>query len=176
MNSNSSGVSRALDALMPAGTAYAHCDIPCGIYDPHLAQVAAHTVVRMNTLINDLTERTKEGPNPKQLEHFAHDLARYVAIKEKHAEMCKHEVRILWGEFFKDDEDFEKWPELHELSWKIMKLGSTAKQNVDMQVAEDLLAAVNRLAEIFWEKKGVDSYTATAPYPTERPMVLPKLE
>ncbi|HFQ62329.1 MAG TPA: superoxide dismutase, Ni, partial [Epsilonproteobacteria bacterium] len=30
----------------------AHCDVPCGIYDPIVAQIAALSVVRMVDLMN----------------------------------------------------------------------------------------------------------------------------
>ena len=40
--------------LRPARTAHAHCDIPCGIYDPHEAEIAAETVEKMVSLLNDL--------------------------------------------------------------------------------------------------------------------------
>src|SRR3989304_5252990 len=76
------------------------CDIPCGIYDPHHAQLAAHTVIRMNLLINELK---KPGPNAaaEERQDYANKLSRYVATKEQHAEIAKHEVRILWAAYFK---------------------------------------------------------------------------
>ncbi len=166
---------RVLDRVLPAETVYAHCDIPCGIYDPHLAQLAAHTVIRMVTLTEDLTGRTQANPNPEQLEHYAHDLARYTEIKEKHAEICKHEIRILWGDYFKP-EHVEKFPEIHDLVWKVMQLGSKGKQSVDLKVAEDLLDTVNKIAEIFWKTKDVETVRAKSYYPTEREMVYPKIQ
>src|SRR5216117_1319092 len=84
-------LARALDRFSPAPVAYAHCDIPCGIYDPHHAQMAAHTVVRMIDLINQLE---KPGPNatPEQRQEYNAKLARYVFVKEQHAEIAKSEV------------------------------------------------------------------------------------
>ena len=82
--------------------AHAHCDVPCGIYDPHLAQIAAHTVVRMSTLICELE---KPGPDASQDEAqiYAHKIARMTAVKEHHAELAKQELRILWGDYFKPE-------------------------------------------------------------------------
>src|SRR3990170_3933268 len=93
---------RGIDRLAPARTAHAHCDIPCGIYDPHHAQLAAHTVIRMNLLINELK---KPGPNAaaEERQDYANKLSRYVATKEQHAEIAKHEVRILWADYFKPE-------------------------------------------------------------------------
>ncbi|MBI2971005.1 MAG: superoxide dismutase, Ni [Candidatus Aenigmarchaeota archaeon] len=163
-----------MDMLHPARVAYAHCDIPCGIYDPHLAQQAAHTVIRMVMLIEEATAKFKALANPiaEDRREFVTKLARYTATKEQHAELCKHEVRILWGDYFKP-EHIQKYPELHELVWKVMKLGSIARQSVDMQTAEELLEAANRVAEIFWETKGMGHARYPAPNPTGRQTVYP---
>lgn len=152
-------LSRTFDSLFPPQPVYAHCDIPCGIYDPHLAQVAAHTVIRMTTLIN-------ENKND------AHAVARYTATKETHAELAKQEIRILWGDYFKP-EHLAKYPNLHDLVWDIMKTASKARQSVDIQTADQLLEKVNTLAEIFWETKGMGHTRYKAPYPTERETVYP---
>ncbi|MBI2084477.1 MAG: superoxide dismutase, Ni [Candidatus Aenigmarchaeota archaeon] len=148
-----------LNKIFPAKTAHAHCDIPCGIYDPHMAQMAAHTVIRMTSLI----EESKGDP---------HKIARFTAVKEQHAELCKQEVRILWGDYFKP-EHVQKYPELHELVWKIMKTASKARQEVNLEASEELLEDVNRIAEIFWETKGYGTTRFKAPYPTGNETVYP---
>src|SRR5207245_79794 len=89
-------LARLLDRISPAPIAYAHCDIPCGIYDPHHSQLAAHTVVRMNDLINQL-EKPGTSATPEQRQEYTTKLARYLATKEQHAELAKNEIRILWG-------------------------------------------------------------------------------
>ncbi len=146
---------RSLDRLAPPATVHAHCDIPCGIYDPHLAQIAAHTVVRMNQLINDLAIPDAGAPKAER-DRYLNSLGRYVAVKEEHAELVKKEVRIIWGDYFKP-EHLEKFPDLHTTVWNIMKLGSKARQNVDLQAAQDLLAEVQKFAEAFWATKGVST-------------------
>lgn len=151
-----------MDKIFPSKVAYAHCDIPCGIYDPHLAQMAAHTVIRMTSLINDAKDDV-------------HKIARLTAVKEHHAELCKSEIRILWGDYFKP-EHVQKYPELHELVWKIMKLGSNVKQEVNLQSSEELLESVNKIAEIFWETKGFGTTRFPAPYPTAKETVYPILK
>lgn len=174
MKLNTSTVNRVLDRVLPEETAYAHCDIPCGIYDPHHAQLAAHTVIRMVTLIEEFTGKLQKEMNPDELQHYVHDLHRYASVKEQHAEICKHELRILWGDYFNHDH-LEDHPNLHSLVWQALKLASKAKQNVDLPASEKLLETVNKIAEIFWATKGVESVRAESFYPTKREMVYPKV-
>ena len=162
-----------MDRVSPAPVAHAHCDIPCGIYDPHHAQMAAHTVIRMNMLINDL-KKPSAGSKPEEVQEYGNKLARYLATKEQHAELAKHEVRILWADYFKP-EHVQAHPQLHETVWKALKTASKARQEINMQAAEDLLKATNEIAEIFWKTKNVATVRGKAPYPTEREIVLPKI-
>ena len=152
-----------LDKASPARIAEAHCDIPCGIYDPYHAQLAAHTVIRMVNLINELKISSMDAPIEER-KVFIHQLSRYTAVKEEHAEVVKKEVRILWGDYFKP-EHVQQYPELHELVWKIMKLGSKARQEVNMDAAKELLEAVQKIAVIFWKSKGMDTTRIKAPSP-----------
>jgi nickel superoxide dismutase len=145
MNRFVSPVLRLIDRVSPPARVSAHCDIPCGIYDPHMAQIAALTVVRMNQLIEGLQTEGVAREN---------SFVRYVKTKEDHAELCKKEIDILWHDYFRP-EHLEKFPDLHTIVWNANKLASRNKQNVDMQAAQELLAATHRIAEIFWETKGV---------------------
>ncbi len=147
----------------------AHCDIPCGIYDPIIAQISALTIVRMIDLLNDLEKKYPE----KDLE-YQNSLTRYILVKEKHATQCKDEVRVIWGDYIKAPH-IEQFPELHGLVHNIMQLGSKVKQTADRQVALELLEAVNRFAEIFWQTKNVEIKRAKAPYPPALEMVYPDL-
>jgi nickel superoxide dismutase len=145
-----------LNRLFPAEEAHAHCDIPCGIYDPHLAQIGALTCIRMNQLI--------EAAEPPAMEKAArdaymHKLARYTATKEHHAELVKHEVRIIVGDFFKADNSPEG---LFDLVNNIMKTASKARQNIDMDAANELLELVNQFAEAFWKAKNVATKRASS--------------
>ena len=148
------GVFKVVHEVFPARTAYAHCDIPCGIYDPHLAQIAALSVVRMNQLIEALS---KPGPDTSSQERdtYVGQLSRYIKVKEEHAELCKHELRILWGDYFKP-EHVEEYPDLHNLFFNAMKLASKTRQEINMAAAQDLLASAQNIAEIFWKTKGAD--------------------
>jgi nickel superoxide dismutase len=142
---------RLVDHVSAPTTVSAHCDIPCGIYDPHAAQIAALTVLRMDQLANNLQ---MAGSDKAQMDTYGNSLSRYVVVKEQHAEICKKEIDILWHDYFRP-EHLEKYPDLHTIIWNANKLASRNKQNIDVAAAEELLAATNRIAEIFWETKGV---------------------
>ena len=161
-----------LNNFFPEKTAYAHCDIPCGIYDPHSAQVAAHTVIRMTTLINELKASSKEPPFEER-KRIISQVARLTNIKEIHAELVKHEVRVLWGDYFKE-EHLKEYPDLHGKVFKIMKLASKAKQEVSIDAANELLSLVQDFAEIFYKTKGVEFVRVKSVYPTQRELVVQK--
>lgn len=131
--------------LAPTRTASAHCDIPCGIYDPHNAELGARTVARMLELIGEVQGST----DPESRQKFV----RCVQVKEEHAEIVKREIQILWSDYFKP-EHVERYPDLHEKVWKTLKLASKNKQSIDPASAKDLQAAVGEIARIFWETKG----------------------
>ncbi len=143
-----------LNRILPAEEASAHCDIPCGIYDPHLAQVAALTVVRMNQLIEGLEAPGGGGgpPSKEDRDKYVNALSRYITVKEEHGELVKREVRIIRGDFFKPDNSPAN---IDDLVDGIMKTASAARQNVDKAAAEKLLDQVNQFAEAFWKAKGV---------------------
>ncbi len=130
--------------VAPRHMLHAHCDIPCGIYDPHGAELGARTVARMVELINenlgdDVAQRNK--------------LVRCVTVKEQHAELVKREIQVIWSDYFKP-EHLEKYPQLHDLTWRILKKAGACKQSVDAAAASELQAMVKQFADIFWETKG----------------------
>ncbi len=158
-----------LDKIFHFKTAKAHCDIPCGIYDPITAQIAALTVARMVDLVEE--HHSQSGAQDKE---FYNRLVRLVTAKEEHAEKVKHEIRVIFGDFIKA-EHLEKYPELPLLFHKIMQLGSADKQKSDKATAAELLDKVNRFAEIFWEIKGKKTKKAKAPYAPNLELVYPEL-
>lgn len=129
---------------MPFQTAYAHCDVPCGIYDPKPAQIAAKTVLTMIEKI--------EGLPKDDAFTTRNNFIRMVITKEEHAQKCKQELLILWTDYFKD-EHLEKFPNLHTIFWKAAKLCSKNKQAVDKQLAQELVKAVDEIADIFVKSK-----------------------
>jgi nickel superoxide dismutase len=162
-------VIETLDRLFKFDEARAHCDIPCGIYDPHQAQVAALTVIRMIDLMNDL----KAAHAPETLE-YQNSAARYILIKEEHAELVKREVRVIYGDYIKQ-EQLDKFPELPALFHKILQLGSKCRQTTSRETACDLLVAVNRFAEIYWATKNIETKKVKAPYKPGEEITYPVL-
>ena len=132
--------------------AEAHCDIPCGIYDPIAAKIAAQTVQKMVQRIQAL-EMPASG-DAAAMTNYANTLSRYVKVKEDHAEICKHELRILWADYFRPDH-LEQHPDLHTKFWNAEKLAGRNKQNVDMQAAQELVSTVDDISRIFWATKNV---------------------
>ncbi len=141
---------RLADRYFPPKIAYAHCDVPCGIYDPKAAQIAAETVAKMVDKIINPPELDEKSAESRRNYHNA--MTRYVIEKEEQAEICKKELLILWTDFFKP-EHLEVFPNLHETFWKASKLCSQNKQNVDVKAASDLVAAVDEIAEMFIKAK-----------------------
>lgn len=153
MNRVAASLLRLMDRVSPPEVVSAHCDIPCGIYDPYAAQIGALTVIRMNQLVRDLPPMGADA-SKEQRDSRVNSVARYVAVKESHAEIVKRELDILWHDYFKP-EHIEKHPDLHTMFWNANKLASKNKQELNLKAAEDLLAAVHKVAEVFWETKGV---------------------
>jgi nickel superoxide dismutase len=162
-------IMQILDTKFNFDRASAHCDIPCGIYDPITAQIAALTVVRMIDLMTDL--EAKGGDKGKD---YFNTMARYVAVKEEHAEKAKHDVRVIMGDYFKAPH-VEKYPDLPTQVHKIMQLGSKVRQTTDRQAALDLVEAINQFAEVFWTTKNVAVKRAKAPYAPGLELVYPAL-
>lgn len=132
----------------------AHCDVPCGIYDPIPAQIAAMTVARMTDTLMEKEDHEKSAHGGERGLAYANTTTRMVDEKERSAELVKSEVRIIWGDYFKAPH-FEKHPELHGLAHEIMMLASKCKQNVDVEASRSLVAKVNDFAAIFWDSKGI---------------------
>ncbi|MDD1780632.1 superoxide dismutase, Ni [Enterovibrio sp. ZSDZ35] len=157
-----------IDQHIKLSTVSAHCDIPCKIYDPIHAQIAALTIIRMIDLIEDLPKG-----NLSVNQHAT--LCRLVEQKDVHGKKVKEEICVIWGDYFKQPQ-FEEFPEIHALAHEIMLLASRAKQELNRDDALALLNKINRFAEIFWTTKGVAVYTADCPYLPSLPTVYPDLK
>lgn len=144
---------RILDYLehrSAAPEAEAHCDGPCGVYDPASARVAAEAVLSLTKKILALTP-----PSPGDQAAgiaFLNTLTRYVTIKEEQAHLAKKELLILWTDYFKPDH-LKDVPNLHEMFWKAAKLCSECKQHVSEQKATELLKAIEEIHGVFWKTK-----------------------
>lgn len=125
---------------------YAHCDIPCGIYETDTMKHSAATCQRMVEKIEALGEVTTT-------EELA-SLSRMVQIKEDHAQKVKAELFILWGDYFKP-EHLKKFPELHDLVWTTAKQASRVKQYVSKADCQKLIDMVSQVDKVFIDSKNV---------------------
>ena len=158
-----------LDQKFTFEEAHAHCDVPCGIYDPITAQLGALTVVRMLDLM-----AAKDAEAGEKGAAYHNSMTRYALVKEEHAEKVKAEIRVIWGDFFKAPQ-FEQFPDAHTLVHKIMLLGSKARQTTDREAAVQLVEAVNEFAEMFWKVKGLGTHRAKYPMAPNLELVYPNL-
>jgi len=139
--------------------ASAHCDGPCGIYDPSSARIAGETVVSMTNKMLGL--KCPEVENADAMASYLNTMSRYTAIKEEEAQRCKDELLILWTDYFKP-QHLESFPELHEIFWNAAKLCSSCKVEVSVQHCAELMEAIEKIHNIFWSTKNreVAWYTA----------------
>lgn len=145
--------------LPPAPVVHAHCDAPCGVYDPASARIAAEAVLSLIKKIIAL-EKPKHDDGDAW-KNFHNTLARYIQIKEEQAELAKRELLILWTDYFKPAH-LEQFPDLHTKFWEAAKLCSTCKQEVSLQHAQELMEKVKEIHEIFWKTKGKEVPFMTA--------------
>ena len=138
-------------------TVSAHCDGPCGVYDPSSIRIAAEAAVSMTKKILAL-----EVPDAAGMASYLNTLTRYVAIKEQEAQLAKDELLVLWTDYFKPHH-LEAHPDLHTTFWNAAKLCSSGKVEVSAQHAAELMEAVEKIHNLFWSTKGRDVpwYTAS---------------
>jgi len=126
--------------IKPAQIVYAHCDLPCGVYDPAQAKIEAQSVKAC------MEKYAASSDNDFK--------ARAVAIKEQRSELVKHHLWVLWTDYFKPNH-FEAYPQLHVLFNEATKLAGAggSKGTNDVAVAEKLISKIDEIAEIFWATK-----------------------
>ncbi|PID27066.1 MAG: superoxide dismutase, Ni [Candidatus Cloacimonadota bacterium] len=139
--------------------ANAHCDGPCGVYDPSSARIAAEAVVSMTKKLIGL--KTPDINNIEAFRSYLNSFSRYVAIKEEQAHIAKTELLVLWTDYFKPVH-LEKYPNLHDLFWKAAKLCSATKVEINLEKCEELMKTIEEIHNIFWETKGRDINFFTA--------------
>jgi len=132
---------RLLTLLAPKVTVHAHCDLPCGVYDPAQARIEAESV-------KAICEKYQANEDPV----FR---TRAIVIKEQRSELVKHHLWVLWTDYFKPPH-FEKYPQLNQLFNEATKLaggGGGTKSSIDVATADQLLAKIDEISKIFWETK-----------------------
>tara|TARA_B100001113_G_scaffold308435_1_gene270589 strand:- start:656 stop:1093 length:438 start_codon:yes stop_codon:yes gene_type:complete len=139
--------------------AHAHCDGPCGVYDPASARIAGEAVLSMTKKMLDLN--CPETSDSNLMASYLNTMSRYASVKEEQAQLCKEELLVLWTDYFKPDH-LEKNPDLHELFWNTAKLCSACKVEVSLEHADELMENIKKIHDIFWNTKNreVSWYTA----------------
>jgi nickel superoxide dismutase len=132
--------------LKPRRTVHAHCDVPCGVYDPAQARIEAESV-------KAIQERLQDPEGKKAATETADEyVQRCILIKEQRADLVKHHLWVLWTDYFKP-EHTDKYPDLHEKFWNATKLAGNAKRSSDPSQGQQLLDAIDDVGKIFWETK-----------------------
>ena len=132
--------------LRPRTIAYAHCDVPCGVYDPAQARIEAESV-------RAIQERYQKAEQMKSADESVEDYrTRCLVIKEQRADLVKHHLWVLWSDYFKP-EHAEQHPQLHQLFWTATKEAGLAKKNQDPAQGQKLLEAIAEIGTIFWETR-----------------------
>jgi len=139
--------SRVLRALAPRAAAHAHCDIPCGIYDPQQARIEAESCFKIIQKYHESSD-----------ELFRQ---RCVHVKEERAELAKHHIDVMWHDYFKP-EHVEKFPDLHDVCWKAAKQASLVKRSLDKDEAQKLLDLIDKIDHM-WRETGGPSSTRMQP-------------
>ena len=133
-------------ALRPSEVGHAHCDLPCGVYDPAQARIEAESV-------KAIQERYQKADTAKSATETADDYrSRCLSIKEERAHMVKEHLWVLWTDYFKPNH-VEKYPQLHTLFWNATKEAGLAKKSQDPAQGQKLLDAIAEIDKIFWETK-----------------------
>jgi nickel superoxide dismutase len=128
----------AIDRVSAPAAIHAHCDLPCGVYDPAQARIEAQSVKACQEKYNGSDD---------------HDFqTRAIIIKEERADLVKHHLWVLWTDYFKP-EHLKAHPQLHDLFWRATKSAGEAKKTNDESVGQRLIDEIDEIAEIFWETK-----------------------
>ena len=153
-------IAEKIQSTSSATEVAAHCDGPCGVYDPASVRIAAEAAVSMTKKILAL-EVPADG-DAAAWAAYNNTMSRYIAIKEEQAHLAKTELLVLWTDYFKPPH-LEKYPNLHDTFWKAAKLCSSVKVEVSAQHAQELMDAVKEIHEIFWASKDreIAWYTAS---------------
>jgi nickel superoxide dismutase len=123
--------------LFAIKSVYAHCDLPCGVYDPAQAKIEAQSVKAIMDKYAGFDE---------------HNKTRAIIIKEERAELVKHHLMVLWADYFKP-EHLEKFPDLHTKFWLTIKQASECKHHLEPAEGQKLCDMVDEIAVMFWATK-----------------------
>lgn len=124
--------------LRPSRVVDAHCDVPCGIYDPVQARIEAESCYNIIKKYNDSNDEVFR--------------TRCIHVKEERAELAKHHIDVLWSDYFKP-EHVQQFPDLQDVCWQAAKQCSEVKHSMSLDAAQKLLDLVDKIDEM-WKATG----------------------
>jgi nickel superoxide dismutase len=130
----------AVDRISDPKTVHAHCDIPCGVYDPEQARIEAESCYKMIQKYHDSDDEVFR--------------ARCIGVKEERADLAKHHIYVLWSDYFKPPH-VEKFPDLHDVCWQAAKQCSEVKHTMDLDAAQKLLDLIDQIEEMWKATDGL---------------------
>ena len=128
--------------IRPKRIAHAHCDLPCGVYDPAQARIEAESILAIQKKYQEPENSKKDSESVEEYRE------RCIRIKEDRAELVKHHLWVLWTDYFKP-ENLDQHPDLHELFWRATKEAGEAKRSTDPAQGQKLLDLIDRISQIF---------------------------
>ena len=138
---------RLIQALAPRRTVHAHCDIPCGVYDPQQARIEAESCYKIIQKYHDSNDALFK--------------ARCIHVKEERAELAKQHIDVMWHDYFKP-EHMQKFPDLHDVCWKAAKQASQVKRSLELDDAQKLLELIDQIDHM-WRETGGPATTRIQP-------------
>ncbi len=132
--------------IRPKRIVHAHCDLPCGVYDPAQARIEAESILAIQKKFQDAEKEKKESETADEFRE------RCIRIKEDRAELVKHHLWVLWTDYFKP-EHTEQHPNLHDVFWKATKEAGESKRSTDPSQGQKLLDLIGEIAGIFTATK-----------------------
>jgi nickel superoxide dismutase len=138
---------KLMEWIRPTRTVWAHCDLPCGIYDPEQARIEAESCLKIDEKYADSKDEVYRQ--------------RCVVIKEERAELAKHHLDVLWSDWYKPEKHDAKFPQLKEALKQAVSQGSKVKASMDKADAQKWLELIDKVDEI-WQKAGGPQETRVA--------------
>ena len=142
--------------LLLLNVVFAHCQIPCGIYDDVLRVVSIQEDI---ATIQKSIDKIQELGDSKNTAQNQNQLIRWVNNKESHAQ----KIQDVISEYFlaqrikpktSNDKDYEKYVMLSTSCQKIIFYAMKCKQNVDTQYVEKLSAELESFVVVYLDKHG----------------------
>ncbi|MCB0326799.1 MAG: hypothetical protein KDD52_04185 [Bdellovibrionales bacterium] len=133
--------------LFCSGSLWAHCQVPCGIYDDHMR---IHMIEEHIDTIEKAQSQIQASSRKKHLDQ--HQMIRWIQTKEDHSS----QIQEIVSQYFltqRIKRDMKGYAELLELSHQLLVAAMKAKQTIDSQAVQDLRKALGRFETLYEQAK-----------------------